>query len=386
VLEIGASGSGSVQAPKRFYVPELDCLRFLAFLGIFFFHTRDYLQYTGLPSLSFTLANVIGMIDEAGEFGVDLFFVLSAYLITELLLREKEIAGELHVPAFYLRRILRIWPLYFFFLGIASLLTLLGGPGEHLDWKHLVGFSLLSGNWTFILFGIPSSVADPLWSVSVEEQFYLCWPPLVKRLSVRGLVVAAIVMLITSNLTRLLLYVLIHPRNQSVWYNTLTRLDPIALGILLALLLRSKRISLDRPRRMLLLCISLLALVAAARYARLDWNSEPMSVVGLLAYPIVAFSCFGIVLATRGVSTHIVRNAALIYLGKISYGLYVYHMLGVWIVEKSFGFPHGSFHVAVALADGLGLTIALASVSYHFLELPFLRWKKRFTYVPSRPV
>jgi peptidoglycan/LPS O-acetylase OafA/YrhL len=61
-------------------------------------------------------------------------------------------------------------------------------------------------------------------------------------------------------------------------------------------------------------------------------------------------------------------------------------MLGVWIVEKSFGFPHGSFHVAVALADGLGLTIALASVSYHFLELPFLRWKKRFTYVPSRPV
>jgi peptidoglycan/LPS O-acetylase OafA/YrhL len=184
----------------------------------------------------------------------------------------------------------------------------------------------------------------------------------------------------------LLLYVLVRPINQSIWYNTFTRLDPIALGILLALLLRTKRISLGGLQRMLLLCVSLSALVAVAGYAHLNWNSQPISVVGLFGYPIVALGCSGIVLAILGISTHIFRNAALIYLGKISYGLYVYHVLGVWIAERLFGTPHGSSHIAAALAADLCFIIVLASVSYHFLELPFLRWKKQFTYVPSRPL
>ena len=333
-MGISASRSVAPQAPKSFYVPELDCLRFLAFLGVFAFHTRGYLQYSGLP---YTLESMIRTIEEAGAFGVDLFFVLSAYLITELLLREKQANGNLNVSAFYVRRILRIWPLYFFFLAIASLATLLGGPGEHLNWKHLAGFSLLSGNWAIILWGIPNSVAAPLWSISVEEQFYLCWPPVVKRLSIRGLAGAAIAMLITSNVTRLVLYVLTHPLNQSIWYNSFTRLDPIALGILLALLLRTKRINLGELQRMFLLCICLIAVVAVARYAHLNWNSYPISIAGLFGYPIVALGCFGIVLAMLGVRTPIVRNAALAYLGKISYGLYVYHVLGVWIAESLFG-------------------------------------------------
>ena len=374
--------SGDIHSAKRFYVPELDCLRFLAFLGVFAFHTRSYLQYTTLP---FTLGSMIGMIDEAGAFGMDLFFVLSACLITELLLREKQAAGDLNVPAFYLRRILRIWPLYFFFLGVAFLLSLLA-PDQRLEWQYLAGFSLLSGNWMVIFLGVPASVAVPLWSISMEEQFYLCWPPLVKRLSIKGLGVAAIVMLITSNLSRLLLYFLIHPRNQSIWFDTFTRLDPIALGILLTLLLRSKRISLDALERVLLLCVSLVALVAVARYAHPNWNSQPLTVAGLFGYPIVALSCSGIVLATLGARSHLARNAALIYLGKISYGLYVYHELGMWIADRIFGPLRGTFHVAVGLAGGLCFTIVFASVSYHFLELPFLRWKKRFTYVPSRPI
>lgn len=374
--ETGASRSGAQVPPKSFYVPELDSLRFLAFLGVFAFHTR--FRYAGLSP---ALGNMILTIDGAGAFGVDLFFVLSAYLITNLLLREKRTTGSLNVSAFYLRRILRIWPLYFFFLGIASLLPLLDAA-QHLGWKYLAGYSLLTGNWVTILFGVPSSVANPLWSISMEEQFYLCWPALVKRLSIRGLGLAAIVMLITSNLTRLLVFVLIHPRNESIWFNTFTRLDPIALGILLALLLRAKGIGLGGFGRMLLLCVSLMALLAVSRYADLTGNLRPASVVGLVGYPIVALGCSGIFLAMLGVKAHIVRNAALIYLGKISYGLYVYHALGIWIAERLFGSVHG----AAGLAAALCFTIVLASVSYHFLELPFLRWKKRFTQVPSRPI
>src|SRR5580704_10177801 len=99
---------------KSFYRPELDALRFFAFLAVFLFHFNRpvdlYVQH-GIPRVvALTATSLI----QGGVFGVDLFFVLSAYLITELLIREKEVCGSLDVKGFYLRRILRIWPLYFF--------------------------------------------------------------------------------------------------------------------------------------------------------------------------------------------------------------------------------------------------------------------------------
>src|ERR1700722_10910575 len=162
LAEITASRSLSAEATKHFYVPELDSLRFLAFLAVFVFHSRSYLPYAGLP---YTLEKIIRAMDGTGAFGVDLFFVLSAYLITELLLKEKKATWSLDVPAFYLRRILRIWPLYFFFLAVAALLPLFD-PTQHLGIKYLAGYSFLSGNWMFVLGGVPESVATPLWSIS----------------------------------------------------------------------------------------------------------------------------------------------------------------------------------------------------------------------------
>ena len=97
---------------RRFYQPELDCLRFFAFFAVFIFHTfpheADYYSARHIP-----FAALIASVSRAGSFGVDLFFLLSAYLISQLLLREKEAFGHVSLKAFYLRRILRIWPLYF---------------------------------------------------------------------------------------------------------------------------------------------------------------------------------------------------------------------------------------------------------------------------------
>ncbi len=380
MLETGAFRSTRIEIPRRFYAPELDSLRFVAFLGVFTFHARQYLQ-AALPT---ALGSMIATIGGAGAFGVDLFFVLSAYLITELLLREKELTDELNVPAFYLRRILRIWPLYFFFLAIAFFLCF-ADPAQHFDWKYLTGYGLLSGNWMIILFGIPASVANPLWSISMEEQFYLCWPPLVGRLSMKGIGIAAAIMLVAANLIRMLLYVFIHPQNESIWFNTFTHLDPLALGVLLAVLLRTKRLSLNGRGRALVFGVSFVALLAVSRYAELNWNSAPLSTLGLFGYPAVALSCFGIVAATLGVSTRFVRSDALTYLGKISYGLYVYHLLGFWMAERLFRQLRG-FHIVLYPIAALCFTIVLGSISYRFLESPFLRLKKRFTYVPSRPL
>ncbi len=136
------------------------------------------------------LANVLAGIGATGAFGVSLFFVLSSYLITELLLREKDLIGTLDVRSFYIRRILRIWPLYFAFLALAVILQWIV-PGQHVTLRAGMWFSLLAGNWFIVFHGFPSSVIFPLWSVSIEEQFYITWPAIVRRATETGMLICA---------------------------------------------------------------------------------------------------------------------------------------------------------------------------------------------------
>ena len=135
-----------------------------------------------------------------GAFGVDLFFVLSSFLITELLLREKSLLGEVDVRSFYIRRVLRIWPLYFAFLFLAAAMQWFV-PGQHIGWRAAVGFSFLAGNWWIVFHGFPSSVIFPLWSVSIEEQFYLLWPAAVKRAGTVMMLGLAVFLLALANVT-----------------------------------------------------------------------------------------------------------------------------------------------------------------------------------------
>jgi peptidoglycan/LPS O-acetylase OafA/YrhL len=169
---------------ERFYRPELDALRFFAFLGVFIFHaaprTMDFYSAAGAPRW---LGNLLISICGAGAYGVDLFFALSAYLITSLLLRERTATGALDLRGFYLRRILRIWPLYLAFVTFAALAALVI-PEQRLPWHYVVGYCLLAGNWSYVLYGLPASFAIPLWTVSIEEQFYLAWPLAIRRASV----------------------------------------------------------------------------------------------------------------------------------------------------------------------------------------------------------
>ena len=118
VTEPRPAAEATKRSGSSFYRPELDVLRFLAFLGVFVFHGTLVADLSFFGSWEPWAAAVC----KSGAFGVDLFFALSAYLITALLLREKESQGALDLKAFYLRRILRIWPLYFTFLTFALFL------------------------------------------------------------------------------------------------------------------------------------------------------------------------------------------------------------------------------------------------------------------------
>jgi peptidoglycan/LPS O-acetylase OafA/YrhL len=378
----------SFKPAKRFYRPELDSLRFFAFLAVFLFHVtpRDPAAYARYSFVPRALVPWICGIAGAGAFGVDLFFALSAYLITGLLLREKEVRGHIDVKAFYARRILRIWPLYFFFIAIAAAIPLWDHT-QKLPWQYVAGYLLLAGNWVYALKGLPASVAIPLWSISIEEQFYLFWPPILRRITRRKLVYVVIALLLLANLARIAL-VMAHASGAAIEYNTFARIDPIALGILVACFLEDRSPHLSSGMRLGFAFAALLTLATIGTYAHLNAPQSAAPVIGtLVGRPLVALASGALLVAFIGAAgpARVLTSRGLVYLGKISYGLYVYHMAAVLIAEHILRNNSTRGHRGAALL-GFLLTIAISAISYRWFESPFLRLKDRFAVIRSRPV
>lgn len=358
-------------------------LRFFAFLGVFIFHaaprTMDFYNAAGYPDwLSSLLIPTFG----AGAYGVDLFFALSAYLITSLLLRERAATGALDLRGFYLRRILRIWPLYLAFVAFAAFFALLV-PGQHLPMRYVVGYSLLAGNWIYVFYGLPASFAVPLWTVSIEEQFYLAWPLALRKASVRAMAIIAVGILVVANSWRAWLVVSAEPAER-IEYNTFTRLDPIALGILIALF-GHKLPSFTRLQRAAILLGGVATWIAVYAFTvtspTLKFTTWQMAV----GHPFTALASAAVLLSVLGAQHRFFRNRTLLYLGKISYGLYVLHEFAHFCAIRLVpaATPRGVFAQSLV---GLAITILLAAASYRWLESPFLRLKERFAHVQSRPV
>ena len=214
----------------RYYRPELDVLRLIAFLFVFLVHRMDFLPID--PAKHFWLYNFCLL----GDFGVPVFFLLSAFLITELLLRENDQTGTIHVKAFYMRRILRIWPLYSaVFFGLVLLARFLHGAGPRAPGSWLA-FTFFAGNWYISSYGwIPAYPVNPLWSISVEEQFYIAIPLLALYVGRRGLKAVSVFLLAIA-------YVLVinyarHPKHgfSSQWTNSFVQFQFFSAGTLLSL-------------------------------------------------------------------------------------------------------------------------------------------------------
>jgi peptidoglycan/LPS O-acetylase OafA/YrhL len=368
---------------SRFYAPELDVLRFFAFFGVFVFHaaprTMEFYTASDVPRW---FAGLLIPIFGAGAYGVDLFFALSAYLITTLLLRERAAKGALDLRGFYVRRILRIWPLYLAFVAFAGIMGMLI-PEQHLPLRYVAGYCLLAGNWVYVFYGLPASFAIPLWTVSIEEQFYLAWPLALRRATAATMAAIALGLLLLANGWRVALAIRGAP-SDAMEYNTFTRLDPIALGILIALF-GPKLPRLRRKQRIALLAGGVITWIAV--YA-LGMGANPPNVSSwrsALGHPLTALASAAILLSVMGAQHAFLRNKVLLYLGKISYGLYVLHEFAHFCAKRLVPASTPLPVIAQSMA-GLALTILLAAASYRWLESPFLRLKERFAHVQSRPV
>jgi peptidoglycan/LPS O-acetylase OafA/YrhL len=368
---------------ERFYQPELDALRFFAFLGVFIFHaaprTLDFYTTTGAPAW---LGKLFIATFGAGAYGVDLFFALSAYLITSLLLRERAATGALDLRGFYVRRILRIWPLYLAFVAFAALAAMII-PQQQLPLRYVIGYCLLAGNWVYVFHGLPASFAIPLWTVSIEEQFYLAWPLALRKATVHTMAAIAVGLLLVANIWRVWLALFAAPI-EAMEYNTFTRLDPIALGILIAVF-GYKLPQFSSRQRAALLGGGVATWIAT--YAFSVSSSGPQISTWRLAlgHPLTALASAAILLSAMGSQHPFLRNKLLLYLGKISYGLYVLHEFAHFCAARVIRASTPLTVLAQSLA-GLALTILLAAASYRWLESPFLSLKERFAHVQSRPV
>jgi peptidoglycan/LPS O-acetylase OafA/YrhL len=384
-----------VQWRGRFYLPELDSIRFFAFLSVFIYHSvvrdQSFFIQSGFPR---ALARFLAVVPKAGNFGLDMFFALSAYLLTTLLLREKDLCSTIDVRKFYLRRILRIWPLYFFMIALALVVSHFDAT-EKMDLFHAFLFAVFMGRIAMAYYGPIPTFAAPLWSVSVEEQFYLVWPWVVRR-STRFIVAVSCLSLLVCFAARSFIEFGGLPA-QSLFRAWFWRIDPIVYGALLAVYLTARTPRLRNWQRYLLIAVGLLFVYLGASWAD-DVNSL-RPVAQLFFLPLADIGCIVILAACIGISDGVVgpflRLRSLVYLGRISYGLYAYHAMVLWMMSDRATawlqlhvgrLHHGqlwfllSFEVAA-----LTLIVLISLASYHLFESPILRVKERFALIPSRP-
>ncbi len=332
------------------------------------------------------MSRVLIAVGNACGFGLCLFFFLSAYLITTLLLIEIKSVGRLHLGDFYLRRILRIWPLYA--LGLLIMLIFARRLGEPLtSFYYYLGFC---GNWFFLNRPWNSNPMTPLWSISVEEQFYLFLPFLMLvlkggtrlLLAAFGIILLSLACLYYQGSQHLAI-------DNAIWCNTGSQAIFFGAGIGSAVLTAGRDVHLGSGLRVLMAvgsgaCLYLAAYAFEAK--KIAFASSGSNVC--LGYLLAMLGCTGLMFSLLNCGWPFPRWT--IYLGKISYGLYVFHLLALEAVEHRYGHfsvvhPWIHFiHLPTRLV-ALIITIGLAALSYRYLEMPFLRLRHRFSFVPNRP-
>jgi len=377
--------------PDGSHLPALDGLRGVAVLMVMFFHfvlvTR--LHY-GLHGTTSGVEGVIDWVADGGWAGVELFFVLSGFLITGILLRSRETPG--YFRNFYARRALRIFPLYYAMLVFLLLLLPLVVTISSAEFARLQSIQLW--HWTYtmnIWIAITNASGDtdafatgPLWSLSVEEQFYLLWPAVVLVCGRRTLVGACAAIVVVSPVVRLV--ALAEGADPFVGYTfTPLRLDALALGALLAVAVRDERAA--ALLRRFAPATGLLALASLAAIAW--WKGDLVHVeLRMLTYGLTAFAVLFaslILLATApggGVVRRVAEAAPLRAAGRYSYALYIMHWpIATWLVTvvdvPGVDDAHFAGRMLFVLVAG-GVSMVCAWLSWHLFERHFLRLKDRF--------
>jgi peptidoglycan/LPS O-acetylase OafA/YrhL len=364
--------AATTKTHNRLYYPALDGLRFLAFAIVFIHHHELFKHIPYLTSLH-----------KNGWIGVDLFFILSAFLFTRLLIEEYRKTGTINYRKFYIRRIFRIWPVYYLFVAFCFIYYLKINPISQTGLLRLAGLCTFTDNIISVFQGYsPIAYTPHLWTIGFEEQFYIFVPLLIYTLiRIKNKWVWIISSVVFLNLIRAVFIAQDVP-HPAIWVLPITHFDSIALGIVIGFGGFDTIFRKINP--------AILGLIGIALFICLEWMTpvEDRGFGIILTYTVVGL-CTSFILysvLTIDFLKKVFSNRVIVFLGKRSYGLYLFHLfcngMAEVAVRKSW-IPSGYFF---SFIFSLGITIILSILSYKLIETPFLRLKKKYEVIASRPI
>jgi peptidoglycan/LPS O-acetylase OafA/YrhL len=352
-------------------IEALDGLRGVACIVVLLDHIAGALHR------DLNVDNVLIRVARSGWIGVDLFFVLSGFLITGILLENR---GQAHYfRNFYARRSLRIFPLYFGVLALLLFRSLAFAGSTYGSFQTQLWLWTYTSNVGIALRGWePFAFLGHLWSLSVEEHFYLVWPVLVCYLTPTNLARTAMAIVALVFVARIgAVFGGVTPR--AVYILTPFRADGLALGGLLAMTVRHGRVErLTRVARWTV-AITTSALIAfgAATGGYLDFEAPLVQALGFTLLATLSAALVILALAP-GVMRRLLSSGVLRWFGKYSYGIYVWHpivLVSVPVLLLHVGKP---LRIATMVPTSLALVAAIALASWYFWEKPFLKLKHHF--------
>ncbi len=363
---------------KTVYLPGLNGLRAIAAIAVVISHITLGLNEFGLNNKIFGTdmdGNASGL--KLAGYGVTIFFTLSGFLITFLLLKEKEVRGNVRIKDFYIRRILRIWPLYYLYFLVCIVTILI--YGLTFTKSSIPFYIFLAANIPFILAKTLPFLAH-YWSLGVEEQFYLFFPQLAKQPN-RKLFKIALALIFILLFIKFIFWVLYRKYNIEIPFLSIsvTRFHTMLIGVVGAILYynrNSKFLSLATHRLTQILAWVCLLLIAINKF-------HIASVIdGELVSLISLFLIMGQVTKKNNLIN--LENKVYDFIGKISYGIYVIHPILIFYFSRLFG------HLADTTENYVMLyllvtatTILLAYLSYEFYEKKFLKLKAKYATIKS---
>lgn len=352
---------GPADAPTS-RIPGLDALRALAVFLVLAEHSgwRDY--------------STIGFFD--GGFGVELFFVLSGFLITRGLLAEYTRTGGLDLLWFYRRRAARLFPAFYAYLVLGGLAVYLSG--QALPWGAMLAASLYVINYYQAFTGAEAHYLSHCWSLAVEEQFYLVWPPILLGLAMLGrrwaVSIGALVLLFVA--WRMVAVFIIQAPDAYLYRALEVRADQLAIGGLLAAVYSERLVEYFRSRQLLsgvaalvICCLILCSTTFLRPEVTLKYGAgyvlEPLLVACLI--PVVVGLASG-----HTWTGSFLRAPVLVWMGRVSYGIYLYHQIALHVAAKRIGHWVGEGIAADVLA--MLVVVAVASASFVLFEEPVRKY------------
>jgi peptidoglycan/LPS O-acetylase OafA/YrhL len=375
--------------PKFF--PDLDALRFFAFFVVFFSHSVGFLGYKN-SSQFYRL--ITGHFFLNGDLGVNFFFVLSGFLITYLLLREKETTGQIVLKNFYIRRVLRIFPVYFFTIFVGFfIISNLPIDGHSLPFKFKIPlekisyYALFLANFDIVKNGLSSIITVVLWSVSVEEQFYIFWPFCVFIFAKNKYLKIGAGIFTISFILRA-----VYPNNFLFQkYSTFSVMSDLIVGCIGAILINYNKTFLDFLKnlsrsKIVVIYLFLFFLIPTRGFSHYFgdtfyyiYNPFERVIFSIIFILIILEQCFSKNSFFKFRNLNWLSN-----MGKFSYGLYCYHMIAIFLIIitcNHFDFLNDEtnfYHFIIKIILSFFLTVLFGYVSFNTFEKYFMRLKAKF--------